>query len=228
MHVRSRKYRGRKTVLFLALAILLCGFVPDRVDAASLVKDATLTVKQTVTGSPNGTSEKFEYELKALTTGAPMPVGSSGDSYRFTLNGNESKDLVITYDTVDTYKYQLSQVVTSDKKDYDRQVYTIENYVLQNGNDDIIIRTGVKRSDGNKAPELNFTIRHSKPSGGSHHHGSSSDPVTTGGTQNGNPLQSLLSPQTGDNQPVFMLMLLSILALIGIVVIMRHRKKEEE
>ena len=120
-------------MLFLALAILLCGFVPGRVDAASLVKDATLTVKQTVTGSPNGTSEKFEYELKALTTGAPMPVGSSGDSYRFTLNGNESKDLVITYDTVDTYKYQLSQVVTSDKKDYDRQVYTIENYVLQNG-----------------------------------------------------------------------------------------------
>ena len=105
--------------------------------------------KQTVTGSPTGTSEKFEYALKALTTGAPMPVGSSGDSYRFTLNGNESKDLVITYDTVDTYKYQLSQVVTSDKKDYDRQVYTIENYVLQNGNDDIIIRTGVKRSDGN-------------------------------------------------------------------------------
>ena len=207
-------------MLFLALAILLCGFVPGRVDAASLVKDATLTVKQTVTGSPNGTSEKFEYELKALTTGAPMPVGSSGDSYRFTLNGNESKDLVITYDTVDTYKYQLSQVVTSDKKDYDRQVYTIENYVLQNGNDDIIIRTGVKRSDGNKAPELNF--------GGSHHHGSSSDPGTTGGTQNGNPLQSLLSPQTGDNQPVFMLMLLSILALIGIVVIMRRRKKEEE
>lgn len=43
-------------MLFLALAILLCGFVPDRVDAASLVKDATLTVKQTVTGSPNGTS----------------------------------------------------------------------------------------------------------------------------------------------------------------------------
>ncbi len=151
-------------MLFLALEILLCGFVPGRVDAASLVKDATLTVKQTVTGSPNGTSEKFEYELKALTTGAPMPVGSSGDSYRFTLNGNESKDLVITYDTVDTYKYQLSQVVTSDKKDYDRQVYTIENYVLQNGNDDIIIRTGVKRSDGNKAPELNFTIRHPKPS----------------------------------------------------------------
>lgn len=162
-------------MLFLALAILLCGFVPGRVDAASLVKDATLTVKQTVTGTSNGTSEKFEYELKALTPGAPMPGGSSGDSYRFTLNGNESKDLVITYNTVDTYKYQLSQVVTSDKKDYDKQVYTIENYVLQNGNDDIIIRTGVKRSDGNKAPELKFTISHPKPSGGSHHHGSSSD-----------------------------------------------------
>ena len=136
-------------MLFLALAILLCGFVPGRVDAANLVKDATLTVKQTVTGTSNGTSEKFEYELKALTPGAPMPGGSSGDSYRFTLNGNESKDLVITYNTVDTYKYQLSQVVTSDKKDYDKQVYTIENFVLQNGNDDIIIRTGVKRSDGN-------------------------------------------------------------------------------
>ena len=185
-------------------------------------------MKQTVTGTSNGTSEKFEYELKALTPGAPMPGGSSGDSYRFTLNGNESKDLVITYDTVDTYKYQLSQVVTSDKKDYDKQVYTIENYVLQNGNDDIIIRTGVKRSDGNKAPELSFTIRHPKPSGGSHHHGSSSDAGTAGGTQNGTPLQSLLSPQTGDNQPVFMLMLLIILALIGIVVIMRRRKKEEE
>ena len=215
-------------MLFLALAILLCGFVPGRVDAASLEKDATLTVKQTVTGTSNGTSEKFEYELKALTPGAPMPGGSSGDSYRFTLNGNESKDLVITYDTVDTYKYQLSQVVTSDKKDYDKQVYTIENYVLQNGNDDIIIRTGVKRSDGNKAPELKFTSSHPKPSGGSHHHGSSSDAGTAGGTQNGTPLQSLLSPQTGDNQPVFMLMLLIILALIGIVVIMRRRKKEEE
>ena len=55
-------------MLFLALAILLCGFVPGRVDAASLVKDATLTVKQTVTGTSNGTSEKFEYELNAGCT----------------------------------------------------------------------------------------------------------------------------------------------------------------
>lgn len=218
-------------MLFLALAILLCGFVPGRVDAASLVKDATLTVKQTVTGTSNGTSEKFEYELKALTPGAPMPGGSSGDSYRFTLNGNESKDLVITYNTVDTYKYQLSQVVTSDKKDYDKQVYTIENYVLQNGNDDIIIRTGVKRSDGNKAPELKFTIRHPKPSGGSHHHGSSSSSdsnSSTAGAQGADTLNSFRSPQTGDDQPVLMLIVLIVLALIGIVVIAKRRKKEEE
>ena len=180
-------------MLFLALAILLCGFVPGRVDAANLVKDATLTVKQTVTGTSNGTSEKFEYELKALTPGAPMPGGSSGDSYRFTLNGNESKDLVITYNTVDTYKYQLSQVVTSDKKDYDKQVYTIENYVLQNGNDDIIIRTGVKRSDGNKAPELKFTIRHPKPSGGSHHHGSSSSSDSNSSTGRSTGMQTTLN-----------------------------------
>lgn len=218
-------------MLFLALAILLCGFVPGRVDAANLVKDATLTVKQTVTGTSNGTSEKFEYELKALTPGIPMPEGSSGDSYRFTLNGNESKDLVITYDTVDTYKYQLSQVVTSDKKDYDKQVYTIENYVLQNGNDDIIIRTGVKRSDGNKAPELKFTISHPKPSGGSHHHGSSSSSdsnSSTAGAQGADTLNSLRSPQTGDDQPVLMLIVLIVLALIGIVVIAKRRKKEEE
>mgnify|MGYP000057554092 CR=1 FL=1 len=77
MHVRSRKYRGRKTVLFLALAILLCGFVPGRVDAASLVKDATLTVKQTVTGTSNGTSEKFEYEF-VKETGVRVIIGKGG------------------------------------------------------------------------------------------------------------------------------------------------------
>ena len=186
-------------MLFLALAILLCGFVPGRVDAASLVKDATLTVKQTVTGSPNGTSEKFEYELKALTTGAPMPVGSSGDSYRFTLNGNESKDLVITYDTVDTYKYQLSQVVTSDKKDYDRQVYTIENYVMQNGSEDFLVKTAIKRKDGNKSPTLSFTIQHK--------------------AEDETPVKNTASvPKSGDDQSFISLIVLILSALLIIVV----------
>ena len=186
-------------MLFLALAILLCGFVPGRVDAASLVKDATLTVKQTVTGSPNGTSEKFEYELKALTTGAPMPVGSSGDSYRFTLNGNESKDLVITYNTVDTYKYQLSQVVTSDKKDYDKQVYTIENYVMQNGSEDFLVKTAIRRKDGNKSPTLSFTIQHK--------------------VEDETPVKNTASvPKSGDDQSFISLIVLILSALLIIVV----------
>lgn len=227
--MKSVKLIRKKAVLLLVLSVLLCGFVPGRADAAGVTKDATLTVKQTVEGAANGTSEVFEYELKAVVTGSPMPEGSTGDSYRFTLTGNESKDLVITYDKADTYTYQLSQVIGSEKKDYNRQVYTIENYVLQNGSSDLLIKTAVKRSDGNKSPELKFTIKHSKPSGGSHHHGSSSSDSNgpAGGAQNGNLLQSLLSPQTGDNQPILMLIVLIVLALIGIVVIMKHRKKEE-
>ena len=158
--MKSERYKQRIKLVYLAFVMMVCVAIPNQVYAAGKNKEAALTVEQTVKGKTNGVTDEFQYELTSLDSGNPMPEGSNGDRLKFSLNGNESKELVFSYEEAATYRYQLKQVVEKDDKDYDGQVYTIENYVMQNGSEDFLVKTAIKRKDGNKSPTLSFTIQH--------------------------------------------------------------------
>ena len=179
--------------------MMVCVAIPNQVYAAGKNKEAALTVEQTVKGKTNGVTDEFQYELTSLDSGNPMPEGSNGDRLKFSLNGNDSKELVFSYEEAATYRYQLKQVVEKDNKDYDGQVYTIENYVMQNGSEDFLVKTAIRRKDGNKSPTLSFTIQHK--------------------VEDETPVKNTASvPKSGDDQSFISLIVLILSALLIIVV----------
>lgn len=199
MYVKSERYKQRIKLVCLAFVMMVCVVIPNQVYAAGKNKEAALTVEQTVKGKTNGTTDEFQYELTSLDSGNPMPEGSNGDRLKFSLNGNESKELVFSYEEAATYRYQLKQVVEKDDKDYDGQVYTIENYVMQNGSEDFLVKTAIKRKDGNKSPTLSFTIQHK--------------------AKDETPVKNTASvPKSGDDQSFISLIVLILSALLIIVV----------
>ena len=104
-----------------------------------------------------------------------------------------------TYEEAATYRYQLKQVVEKDDKDYDGQVYTIENYVMQNGSEGFLVKTAIRRKDGNKSPTLSFTIQHK--------------------AEDETPVKNTASvPKSGDDQSFISLIVLILSALLIIVV----------
>ena len=141
--MKSERYKQRIKLVCLAFVMMVCVVIPNQVYAAGKYKEAALTVEQTVKGKTNGVTDEFQYELTSLDSGNPMPEGSDGDRLKFSLNGNESKELGFSYEEAATYRYQLKQVVEKDNKDYDGQIYTIENYVMQNGSEDFLVKTAI-------------------------------------------------------------------------------------
>lgn len=197
--MKSERYKQRIKLVYLAFVMMVCVAIPNQVYAAGKNKEAALTVEQTVKGKTNEVTDEFQYELTSLDSGNPMPEGSNGDRLKFSLNGNDSKELVFSYEEAATYRYQLKQVVEKDNKDYDGQVYTIENYVMQNGSEDFLVKTAIRRKDGNKSPTLSFTIQHK--------------------VEDEPPVKNTASvPKSGDDQSFISLIVLILSALLIIVV----------
>ena len=104
MYVKSERYKQRIKLVCLVFVMMVCVVIPNQVYAAGKNKEAALTVEQTVKGKTNGVTDEFQYELTSLDSGNPMPEGSNGDRLKFSLNGNESKELVFSYEEAATYR----------------------------------------------------------------------------------------------------------------------------
>ena len=181
MYVKSERYKQRIKLVYLAFVMMVCVAIPNQVYAAGKNKEAALTVEQTVKGKTNEVTDEFQYELTSLDSGNPMPEGSNGDRLKFSLNGNDSKELVFSYEEAAG------------------QVYTIENYVMQNGSEDFLVKTAIRRKDGNKSPTLSFTIQHK--------------------VEDETPVKNTASvPKSGDDQSFISLIVLILSALLIIVV----------
>ena len=79
------------------------------------------------TDQESGVDKTFEYQLEALTDGAPMPEGSQGGVYSWTMTRDERRTLTIPLveAPTDVYEYRMYQRVV-EKKDgytYDATVY---------------------------------------------------------------------------------------------------------
>lgn len=154
-----KKIRGKWFVVCCMLLVILIPLVFPRAAQAASTDDVTLTVEQVFT-KPEGSqaADSFKYTLTALESGNPMPPGSSGTTFSFTISGNDSVDLgTITYSMTGTYSYEIRQTVETKQAGYtcDMQVYTVRVYV-KNTDNGLNADAVVIKENGYKASVIEF------------------------------------------------------------------------
>lgn len=164
-HMKRNK---RKQALFclLVLSVTLCFARPAF--AAPAANPLALSVVQGFTvqdGEP--ASDTFSYRLTAVTPGAPMPAGSTGGSYSFTVSGTNSRTLPpVPFTQVGAYTYEIAPVIDqrAEGYTYDEQVYSLSVYV----DDDLDTEIVIGKADGTKTQavrfENSFALKPSDPS----------------------------------------------------------------
>jgi hypothetical protein len=162
--------RKARLMRVAALCVMLtCLFVllpPLSVDAATEINvNVKMPVEQDfrVTNGDRDVDDEFTYRLTREDDDSPMPSGSNGDDYTFTMTDDDSRNITIKYDRVGIYYYELRQVIpsnTSSRYTYDRTVYRVM-VVVQNDN-----KAYVKAAEDdnlNNKTELVFENRYRGP-----------------------------------------------------------------
>lgn len=154
-----KKIREKRFITCWMLAACLLALVfPQAVHAAP--NDVTLAVEQEFTQPADSTAaDTFTYTLTALQSGNPMPAGSIGDLYTFTIAGTDTVNLgPVAYGTAGTYRYELRQTAASVQTGYtyDRQVYTVEVYVTTPSGGGLQADVVVYNGDGLKVSAIAF------------------------------------------------------------------------
>ena len=141
-----RQSLGRLAMLGFIL-IYLSGSLSVAPVFADTPDSVTIAVEQvfTNTGVAVPRSEDFVYWLYAADASNPMPAGTSGGHYAFSLHGDETLNAAtITFYTPGVYTYYLSCIISAvPDYSYDRQVYTIDVHVFDDFETIIIIKNGL-------------------------------------------------------------------------------------
>ena len=139
---KIRNINGRRlSYAILIVAVMLIAVAPLIASAAN--NKVNFTVRQNFIAPPQTETGLFNYELRPLGSGNPMPTGNQKDVYAFSIAGNKTIDIgPIVFDRQGTFKYEVYQVVDSVKPGYtyDWQVYTIEVRVNADLEIEIVIR----------------------------------------------------------------------------------------
>ena len=156
------KVQGKRAIVFCVLsACVFAVMFSQTAYAAPASLPVTLTVEQEFTKpASSSAADAFSYKLTANEAGSPLPSGSSGGEYSFTINGTDTVSVgPITYDHAGVYTYELKQVITAEKTGYtyDKQVYTVKVYI-KNGSagleQEILV---AQKDDGSKVSGVKFT-----------------------------------------------------------------------
>ena len=131
--MRKNTGKIKKTILFAAgclAAGLSYALLP--IHAASSIA-IEIPYTQVFTTNTASADASFEYQITATCTATPscpLPSASAGNSEIFTVNGNTSDHLSITFETEGVYTYEV-RAVDAGKAGYtyDQNVYTIEVYI---------------------------------------------------------------------------------------------------
>lgn len=155
-------------MLVLALVFLFAGFPLGAVCYAQealpqTVLSAALPVVQIFTtsgGDPYQTNQQVGYALTGDTAGAPMPEGSVGNRYSFTMAGNSTGSIVIDYPAEGTFQYTINEEIPSGfAYGWTPIRYRITVYAY--GSAPIVI---MKNDAGEKVPELHWAYVYEQPS----------------------------------------------------------------
>ena len=160
MSVIQKIRRGRKTIV--SCLLLVCILAMASAQAASAAPSAitvTLTVEQVFTMPAwSAADDAFTYQVTALETGSPMPLGSVTETYTFTIDGTGNAAVgAIDFIRAGVYRYEIKQVITAPKTgyDYDGQVYAVTIYV-KNSDAGLASEVIVQNSDGDKVGSIRF------------------------------------------------------------------------
>lgn len=120
----SRKFK-KCTRILAALVFLFAFFLcQPRAYADGLSESIKVSQKISINSPYVKPQDSFTYILESVTKDAPLPEGASG-SYKFSLRGDETKDLSITFTKAGEYTYKLYQEKSDIKNvTQDKEVYT--------------------------------------------------------------------------------------------------------
>lgn len=162
MVCKKEKRKRRTTGIVLAvLAMLFCGMEASAGTSVSL--EIPVTQEWTVKGTAPEEAGTFQYKLLPLEEGNPMPKDKK--EYTFEIAGNRTVKLEpIEYHRTGIYTYQLMQVLPEEKAKgytYDEEVYTIQVYVVNKG-EDLATEIVIQDASGSKSGEILFRNKYEK------------------------------------------------------------------
>lgn len=147
--------------LVLVLIVLASALMTPRAAQAAEPTQVPLTVAQVLSSDGSAAAPKamFTYRMTAQDPTTPLPQGSNGNSYDFTVTGNATITLdPINFTEPGIYSYELRCLPTAEAGfATDTQVYTIKMYVTS----DLQMLSIVYLSNGEKAIDPRFTQRYS-------------------------------------------------------------------
>lgn len=151
--------------------------------AASL--SVPIKVKQVISiDSPYAKpQDSFEYTMEPLEKDSPLPEGKSG-VYKFSLKGDQEKQLNIEYQKPGEYTYKIYQNKSTNIKNVikDQTIYTLTINIGKNGDNlekELIV---IKNSSGKKSEEIIFHNHYKVEEG--KNPGGSTDPNEPGSSEN--------------------------------------------
>ncbi|MDQ0362167.1 Spy0128 family protein [Breznakia pachnodae] len=232
----------------LLLFTVILGVEHRSIQAITNEVSIHLPLRQIVTEKSTEVEEKtsFDYKLESKSGQAPLPDGSVGTSFVFSMTGNSELDLgAITYQSAGTYKYSLYQINMNDtdKYTYDEKVYTVTVYVKRDAQGNMIAEIIGDNGSGKKPEVFEFTNSYKKSSTGDNSGGNKppdgSDDDTNGNTDNnsnnGNnetidPTDTAdgKTPTTGDTTQSNRYVGLILLSGIILIIIYKSRRREEQ
>ena len=181
-------------------------------------------VSKTVQGSP-ATPYTFTFRLEAMTPGAPMPEGSTGNIKDITIVGSGSREFgVWAYTTAGIFTYTVREIASSNPNYvFDTSVYTITDTV-RNQDGQLVVDRVVTNAENRQVESMSFInfyvgddVEVQGPPAGS----------TVGG---GN--RPAVGPKTGDyTDPAAMIVAMTVsavVALFALFMIYIDRKGEDE
>lgn len=156
MYNKIRKLK-KGTSLLMALVFLFAFFLSNsKAYADDLSEPIRVSQKISINTPYAKPQDSFTYILEAVSKDAPLPEGESG-SYKFSLRGDETKDLSITFTKAGEYTYKLYQEKSDIKNvTQDKEVYTI---IIRIGEVDgklvkeVLV---IKNSSGKKVENIEF------------------------------------------------------------------------
>lgn len=156
MYNKIRKLK-KGTSLLMALVFLFAFFLSNtKAYADDLSEPIRVSQKISINTPYAKPQDSFTYILEAVSKDAPLPEGASG-SYKFSLRGDETKDISITFTKAGEYTYKLYQEKSDIKNvTQDKEVYTI---IIRIGEVDgklvkeVLV---IKNSSGKKVENIEF------------------------------------------------------------------------
>ena len=152
----SRKFK-KCTRILAALVFLFAFFLSNpKAYADDLSEVIRISQKISINSPYAKPQDSFTYILESVSKDAPLPEEASG-SYKFSLRGDETKDLSIKFTKAGEYTYKLYQEKSDIKNvTQDKEVYTIIIKIGQVNGELVKEMILIKNSSNKKIANIEF------------------------------------------------------------------------